>query len=108
MLPGTSRLTWNLAGFYEAHGIQTRLSAEYVSEELFSLGGSKAFDVIQDARLTVDFTASYRVLPNWTIYFNAKNLTDEPLRFFYGQGRSFPVQREIYDVTYEGGIRARF
>ncbi len=107
-LPGTSRLSWNLAGFYEAHGIQARLSAEYVSKELFSLGSSKAFDSIQDNRLTMDFTTSYRFLPNWTVYFNAKNLTNEPLRFYSGEGKSFPIQREIYDVTFEGGIRAKF
>lgn len=107
-LPGTSQLSRNLAGFCEAHEIQARLSAECVSKELFFLGGSKAFDSIQDNRLTMDFTTIYRLLPDWTIYFNAKNLTNEPLRFYYGEGKSFPIQRESYDATFEGGIRAKF
>lgn len=107
LLPGTSRLTWNLAGFYELDRIQARLSGEYVSKELFSLGGSKATDTIQDDRLTMDFTASYRFTPNFTFYLNAKNLTDEPLRF-YIYNSSFPIQREFYEQTYEAGIRARF
>lgn len=107
LLPGTSRVTWNLAGFYEADGLQMRLAAEYVSKELFNLGGSKANDVIQDNRLTLDFTSSYRFTPNWTVYFAAKNLTNEPLRF-YVTDSSFPIQREYYKQTFEAGVRARF
>ena len=107
LLPGTSRLTWNLGGFYEAHGLQVRLAAEYVSRELFSLGGSKATDTIQDNRLTADFTSSYRFTPNWSVYFNVKNLTNAPLRF-YVYNPSFPIQREYYEQTYEAGVRAKF
>jgi TonB-dependent receptor len=107
LLPGTSRLTWNAAGFYEAHGVQIRIAAEYVSKELFSLGGSKAADSIQDNRLTLDFTSSYDVNKHVQVYFNVKNLTDAPLRF-YVFNSSFPIQREFYQQTFEAGIRARF
>lgn len=108
LLPGTSRQTWNLAGFYEAHGVQVRLAGEYVSRELFGLGGQKSLDVIQDDRLTMDFSSSYQITSSWTVYFNAKNLTNEPLRFHYGAGTRFPIQREYYDVTYEAGLRTKF
>ncbi|RAK59432.1 TonB-dependent receptor [Phenylobacterium hankyongense] len=107
LLPGTSRVTANLAGFYEAHGLELRLASEYVSKELFSLGGSKATDTIQDNRVTLDFTSSYRLTPAWTVYFNAKNLTNAPLRFYIGSA-SYPIQREYYDQTFEAGVRARF
>ena len=106
LLPGTSRLTWNAGGFYEAHGLQLRLAAEYVSKELFSLGGSKAEDTIQDNRLTLDFTSSYELRPGWQVYFNVKNLTNAPLRFYVYQP-SFPIQREFYDQTFEAGIRIK-
>jgi TonB-dependent receptor len=107
LLPGTSRVTANFAGFYEAHNIQVRLSGEYVGPELFSLGGSKQTDTIQDARLTLDFASGYKINGNWSVYFNAKNLLNTPLRFYMGNS-SFPIQREFYDVTYEAGIRAKF
>ena len=107
LLPGTSRSTWNLSGFYEARGLQVRLSSEFVSRELFSLGGSKATDSIQDDRLTADFTTSYAFKPGWVAYFKVKNLTNEPLRFYIGSP-NFPIQREIYDVTYEAGVHAKF
>jgi TonB-dependent receptor len=107
MLPGTSRLTWNIAPFYEAHGLQIRVAGEYVSKELFKLGGTKILDTIQDDRLSVDFTSSYEFHPNWQIYFNVKNLTNAPLRF-YVDNPSLPIQREYYLQTYEFGLRARF
>ena len=107
LLPGTSRLTWNLAGFYEAYGLQARIAAEYVSHSLFGLGGDKARDVIQDDRLTLDFTSSYQITKNYGVYFEAKNLLNTPLRYYEGSADR-PIQREFYDVTIEGGIRLKY
>lgn len=107
MLPGTSQISWNLAAFYEAHGLDIRLSGEYVSHSLFGLGGDKALDTIQDSRFLLDLTSSYRINKTWTVYFNAKNLTNQPLRYYEGEVYR-PIQREFYDVTVEGGVRAHF
>jgi TonB-dependent receptor len=107
LLPGTSQVTWNIAGFYEAHGLQLRLAAQYVSHSLFGLGGDKALDVIQDDRTTLDFTSSYQVTSQFQVFFNVKNLLDTPLRYYEGSSNR-PIQREFYDVTYEGGVRAKF
>ena len=106
-LPGTSHVTWNLAGFYELHGLELRLSTEYVSRSLFGLGGDKSLDVIQDKKLNMDFTGSYQFDKHWTAFFSAKNLTDAPLRYFEGV-HNRPIQREFYGQTYEAGIRAKF
>ncbi|HEY3814409.1 MAG TPA: TonB-dependent receptor [Caulobacteraceae bacterium] len=107
LLPGTSKVTWNVAGFYEAHGFEARLAAQYVGRELFGLGGDKALDTIEDHRTTLDFTASYAIGDHWKVYFAAKNLTDAPLRFYVDQP-SLPIQREFYLTTYEFGIKAKF
>jgi TonB-dependent receptor len=107
LLPGTSQLTWNLAGFYEANGVEVRLAAEYVSHSLFGLGGDKSLDVIQDNRLTLDLGSSYKLNKHFSLYFNAKNLLNTPLRYYEGSPDR-PIQREIYDVTVEGGVRASF
>ena len=107
LLPGTSQLTWNLAGFYEANRINARLSAEYVSHSLFGLGGDKTLDTIQDERLTLDFTSAYQVDNHFSLYLNAKNLLNTPLRYYEGEPDR-PIQREFYDVTIEGGIKMHF
>jgi TonB-dependent receptor len=107
LLPGTSQVTWNLAGFYEAYGIEMRLAAEYVSHSLFGLGGDKSLDTIQDDRLTLDLTSSYRFSKHWQVYFEAKNLLNTPLRYYEGLPDR-PLQQEFYDVTVEGGVRVNY
>ena len=107
LLPGTSPVTWNLAGFYEAYGVQLRLAGEYVAHSLFSLGGAKQLDTIQDSRFTLDLSSSYQINNTWTIYFDAKNLTNQPLHYYEGYVDR-PIQREFYDIAVEGGVRARF
>ncbi|MBV8682828.1 MAG: TonB-dependent receptor [Caulobacteraceae bacterium] len=107
LLPGTSHTTWNLSGFYDKYGLQFRIAAEYVSKELFSLGGSKAADSIQDDRLTLDWTSSYQITPNVGLYFDVKNITNTPLRFFV-YNPSYPIQREYYEQTYEFGVHVKF
>ncbi len=107
LLPGTSRVTYNAAVFYEAYGVTARLSSQYVSHSLFALGGDKSLDTIQDKRFTVDLTTAYQVTSNYGLYFNVKNLANTPLRYYEGDANR-PIQREFYDVTYEGGFRVHF
>ncbi|QXQ07633.1 TonB-dependent receptor [Sphingosinicellaceae bacterium] len=107
LLPGTSKLTWNVGGFYEAHGVQVRIAAQRVSAAIFGVGGSAGADVFQDARLTADLTSSYQVTRNVQVYFNARNLLNTPLRYYEGTPNR-PIQREFYDVSYEGGVRLQF
>jgi hypothetical protein len=40
-------------------------------------------------------------------YFNAKNLTNAPLRFYEGAPNR-PIQREFYDATFEAGVKIHF
>ncbi len=99
---------WNLAGFYQAHGIEVRIAAEYVSHSLFGLGGAdKSTDTLRASRLSADLSANCKLNSRFTVYCNAENLTDEPLRYYEGVP-SRPIQREFYDLTYEGGLRASF
>jgi TonB-dependent receptor len=106
-LPGTSALTWNLAGFYEAYGLEMRLASQFVSHNIFGLGGDRSLDTVLDDRLTLDWTSSYQLTRNWRIYFDAKNLLNTPLRYYEGSPNR-PIQREFYDRTFEAGVKAHF
>ena len=118
-LPGTSNVTWNLAGFYERGPVALRLSAQYVSSSLFSYGGgaggpkdaagnvSQTTDVIQAARTTMDLTGSYKFTKNYEVFFAAKNLLNTALRYNYGDAAR-PQQIEYYGATYEAGLRLKF
>ncbi|MEO7682138.1 MAG: TonB-dependent receptor [Sphingomonas sp.] len=105
-LPGTSNVTWNLAGFYERGPVSLRLSAQYVSSSLFSYGGDRTTDVIQAARTTMDLTGSYKFTKNYEVYFAAKNLLNTALRYNYGDSAR-PQQIEYYGPTYEAGVRIK-
>ena len=105
-LPGTFKYTANGAVFYELGRTQVRVSTQYESKVLFGIGGSRATDVFQDSRMTLDLNASYRLTPRVSFYTNVKNLTNAPLRFYEGCSNR-PIQREFYDVTIEGGVKIR-
>jgi TonB-dependent receptor len=107
LLPATSKWTWNAAVYYEAHGVQLRLSAQYVGSNLFGIGDGPETDVYQNARTTLDFTSSLDVTKRIKLYFNVKNLTNERLRI-YEASSNRPIQREFYDETYEGGLKFKF
>ncbi|HEX7854348.1 MAG TPA: TonB-dependent receptor [Sphingobium sp.] len=103
-LPGTFKWSWNAAVFYERGPVKMRLSPQYESSVLFGVGSTRATDIFQDHRFTLDLNGSYDLCRNVQLYFNAKNLTNAPLRFYEGTPNR-PIQREFYDVTLEGGIK---
>jgi TonB-dependent receptor len=107
LLPATSKWTWNAAAYYEAHGVQLRLSAQYTGSNLFAIGDNASLDDYQNARTTLDFTSSIDITKQIRLYFNVKNLTNEPLRIYEATSNR-PIQREFYDETFEGGIKFKF
>jgi len=106
-LPGTSPLTYNAGVFYEANKVQLRVSVSHVGAAIFGVGGDAGFDTFQDQRTQLDLTSSYQLLPHMTVYFNARNLNNSPLRYYEGFANR-TVQREFYDQSYEAGFRFKF
>jgi TonB-dependent receptor len=105
-LPGTAPSTFNASIFYEAYGLTLRLSSQYTGHNLYAVGGSRAQDQFEDSRFQVDWTSSYQLCDNATVYFNVKNINNAPLRIYMGTP-SWPIQREFYDQTYETGVRLK-
>lgn len=106
-LPGTSPLTYNVAAYYEAHGVQVRLSLSHVDAAIFGVGGGAGFDTFEDQRTQLDLTSSYQVTRNVGIYLNARNLNNSPLRYYEGFANR-TVQREFYRQSFEVGVRLRY
>ncbi len=107
-LPSTSNNNLNAALYYEDKRIGFRLAGSYVSRNLFAIGSSAATDIYAAPRFRLDAGATYAISPKVTFYLDAKNLTDTPLKFTEGSSDSRVIQREIYDVTVLGGLRASF
>ena len=104
-LPSTSRHTANAAVFFERQGLNLRLAGNYVSPDLWATGSDSSTDVWNRRGLTVDFGSSYAFERHASIYFNIKNLTNTPLKFY--EGKNTPdrtLQREYYGATYQVGL----
>ncbi|WP_266169494.1 TonB-dependent receptor [Dyella subtropica] len=106
-LPSTSRNTGNLAFFYDLGGLNVNLGAYYVSKNIFGVGNSAATDIWSEARFSLDLGASYAIDEQWSVFVNAKNLTDTRLKFTEGPSNNRPIQREFYGQTYTAGVRLK-
>ena len=94
--------------FYEIpHVVNVRVGANYITRSLFAIGGSAATDIYSEARTSVEFGSRYFSTDAVSLYLNAKNLTNTPLKYTEGvPGR--PIQREFYKTTIQFGVLASF
>jgi TonB-dependent receptor len=106
-LPSTSRHSANASVFYERRGLNLRLGAYYLTRNLWAVGGDSSSDVFSSPRFSLDFGSSYALNDTMSLYFNAKNLTNTPLKFFEGQSDR-TIQREFYGATYQLGLNLTF
>ena len=106
--PQTSPWNFNASLFYEKDPITFRLAANYVSKDLYSLGGTKATDVYVQQRFRLDLGTAYQVTKHIQFYFDAHNLTDQTLKYTETASTSRPIQREFYGIDVMGGIRVNY
>ena len=78
--------TINASLYYEKGPARFRLSLHHRSEVLFDLATDNVLALAryEAPSTTLDFTASYRVWRNWTVYTEFSNLTNEPSHGYNG------------------------
>jgi TonB-dependent receptor len=108
MLPSTSRNTANFELLYDTSLLNLTLGAYYTSKNIFGLGNTAALDDWTQERLSVDFGSRYKVTEPFSVYFNAKNLTNTALKITEGPGPDRVIQREFYGVTLQFGGNYKF
>jgi TonB-dependent receptor len=108
MLPSSSRNTFNAELLYDDHGLNVTLGAYYTSKNIFGLGNTAALDVWTQERFSVDFGSQYKVTEPFSVYLNAKNLTNTALKFTEGPGDNRIIQREFYGITWQIGGTYKF
>jgi len=97
---GSSKHMFNLAPFYEADGFSARISYNYRSEYLdnFHIYGNEYWT---DSYGQFDFSATYEVLENLTLNFEAVNLTGEKIRQYH-------IEKSQLASLYENDTRVVF
>jgi len=107
-LPGSSDMIYNLALSYERYDLSTRLSWQYRTKWIDSIGsGDILGDGFWDEVGRLDFKVGYSFNDNANVYFEANNLLEEPgIRY---EGERFRVSEyEEFGRRYMIGFRLNF
>ena len=96
----------NLAAFYEDEKWQATIAWNFRDETYAGLDGNNNPIFLED-RFQVDMTASYKVNDNLTIFAEARNVTDEPVRLFVRQSEMIFLAQD-HGPMYKFGLRANF
>jgi outer membrane receptor protein involved in Fe transport len=107
VLPSTSRNTFNAELLYDWNPVNLTLGAYYTSRNIFGVGPSAATDIWTQERLSVDFGSQYRISDAFSVYFNAKNLTNTALKLTEGPADDRVIQREFYGITLQAGVNIK-
>ena len=122
-LPDVSKWTYNLVGMYEGHGLTLRLA--YNLRTGYPEGGlSNRGDFTLQGRAhsvsRLDWSSSYAVTPNVTLFFDWTNILGKPyksdiVRVNYNTGtgavtgnEAFPMIVRFEESVLTGGVRFRF
>ena len=112
-LPGIGNSA-NFVGFYQAHGLQARLTVQWQAAQLLSLfgqeqnGGSYAPEPVNlDSSTEVDYSMQYDISSHLSAYFEALNLTDA-VYHTYGRFKQQTLDLVDYGRSYTMGVRLKF
>jgi len=104
-IPGNSKYTLNLVGFYENDRLSARLA--YTRRSKFFITFDRAAPLNQSALEALDASLSYKVTENISLQLDAVNLTDEKIVQYSGT-KDRP--RAVYDNgrQFYAGVRFQF
>jgi len=83
--PGLSKNVINGAIFWGYEGFDTRLNVRYRSKFVSSQFAIDEQQTFFDDEMVIDYQASYSIDDNFSVMFQAINLTDEPTKSYFGQ-----------------------
>nr|WP_297308085.1 TonB-dependent receptor [uncultured Flavobacterium sp.] len=106
-LPRTAPHMLNGSLAWENGKFSARISANYTSRYLDEIGGNEFEDSYYDKQFFLDFNMSYKFKDNWRVFFEANNLTNQPLRYTQGDSNRMK-QLEYYQSRFNLGIKYDF
>ena len=92
--------------FFEKSGISLRLSYNLASAFIDQMSTCRALDRYYDKVGYLDLNASYTwgKKTKFTVYANANNLLNQPLRYYQGE-KNRTMQVEYYGVRLNAGVK---
>ncbi len=101
-LVNQSDVIGNFVVGYENRFTSLRLSTNYQSKRLIELD-DEFNDLYEDEHMQLDFAGKFNINESLQVFFNAKNLTDEPYYAYHGD-RSRNGMYEEYGRSFELGV----
>ena len=103
-LPGQSKNVGNVALVFEKYGVTSRLSWNFNGKKLLEVGEDLDEDIWVDDHSQLDFLFRVQVAKQWSIVFEAINLTNEPYTAYEGNP-DYIRQQEYYSWWATLGVR---
>ena len=104
-----SRTSYNAVFYYDDSIFQARLSAAFRSKFLISQGPTSGLSgndaQIQASTFNLDFSSSYKIDDNFTVDFEALNLTNQGLYQYNDSVGRRPLAYYTTGTEYFAGIR---
>ena len=103
---GSPEHTANASLYFEKWGLSMRLSYNFASSFIDEMSNDRALDRYYDRVHYLDLNAAYTwgKSTKYTVYANANNLLNQPLRYYQGD-RDRTMQVEYYGVKLQAGIK---
>ena len=102
--PGTTPHMFNASLSWENKRFSARVSLNYAASYLDEVADEAFSDRYYDKQLFLDVNASYKIGGHFTIFGEANNLTNTPLRYYQGV-KSRLAQLEYYKPTFNIGVK---
>jgi TonB-dependent receptor len=106
-IPRQADQLYNASIFFDNSEFAVRIAVNHKGEYIQDHGGDKDEDSFYGENTSVDLSASYNPNDQLMIFFEANNLTNEPLKYYQGsKGR--PLQTEYYGARASLGMKYSF
>ena len=106
-----SKTQYNLVLWYQDDALQARIAYNYRSKRVtgntLTVDNSHSLIEYQAPIAYLDASVSYDMNADWTVYFNASNITGEKERYFL-QWEDQYLSEAVYESRYTLGLRTRF
>jgi len=103
-LPGAPANTLNASLYYEGKKLTLRTSFNFADDFIDEVGDEAFYDRYYDKVTYLDVNANYSITPKVNIFFEAKNLLNQPLRYYQCVSEQV-MQEEFYNVKLFFGVK---
>lgn len=106
-LPGSPEHLANVSLYFERNGLNVRASYNFAGDFIDEFGSTPFEDSYYDKVNYLDANISYTFAKHYTIYGEATNLLNQPLRYYQGKS-DLTKQVEYYGPKFNIGFKVNF